>query len=153
MGVNYFVMASSIVAALSGISLAWFFYIKSSGIPAALARRFKPVYDLLLNKYWIDEIYDKVIIRPFLRLTERAFSFDYRIIDGTVNITVSFVVIISKIHAWTDKYILDGLVNLTARVVGEIGSGFRRLQTGYIQNYILLLFTGAAVIIVLLRII
>lgn len=148
---NHMVMLSSVIAALSGISLAWLFYIWSPGMAGALARRFRPLYNLLLNKYWIDEIYNMAVIRPLSRLSDTVFSLDYRLIDGAVNSSVSFVIIISKVKGWFDKYIIDGLVNLIALAVGAIGQGFRRFQTGLIQNYILLIFTGMAIIIVLLK--
>ena len=114
-------MVSSIIAAGSGITLAWVFYILSPGIPAALAKNFSPVYNLLLNKYWIDEIYDRCIIRPFLRLTKFAFSFDRYLIDGAVNFTGTSCLAVSRVKGWIDKYIVDGLVNLIALVVGGIG--------------------------------
>ena len=148
---NHLVMISSIIVSGSGLLLAWVFYILSPGIPAALARNFSPVYNLLLNKYWIDEIYDRFIIQPFLRLTKFAFSFDRYLIDGAVNLTGTSCVAVSRVKGWVDKYIVDGLVNLIALVVGALGEVFRRLQTGLIQNYILLIFTGVVVIVFLLR--
>ncbi|MDO8748494.1 MAG: NADH-quinone oxidoreductase subunit L [Candidatus Omnitrophota bacterium] len=148
---NYMVMISSVIVGLAGISLAWVFYILSPALPAALAKNFQPVYNLLLNKYWIDEIYDRFIIQPFLRLTKFAFSFDRYLIDGAVNLTGTSCVAVSRVKGWIDKYIVDGLVNLIALVVGALGEVFRRLQTGLIQNYILLIFTGVVVIVFLLR--
>ena len=174
---NYMVMISSIIVGLAGISLAWVFYILSPAIPAALAKNFQPVYNLLLNKYWIDQIYDSFIIRPFLRLTKFAFSFDRYLIDkavdfagtsclalsrvngwidrylidGAVDFAGTSCLALSRVKGWIDKYIVDGLVNLIAIVVGALGEVFRRLQTGFIQNYILLIFTGVVVMVFLLR--
>lgn len=148
---NLFVMYSSIFVALLGISLAWVFYILNPKIPSMLARNFSPVYNLLLNKYWIDEIYDRFIIQPFFRLTQLAFSFDTRIIDGTVNLCARVSVAISEIKGWFDRYIIDGFVNLLAISIKVLSLIFRRLQTGYIQNYILLIFTGIAVVVILLK--
>lgn len=144
---NHLVMFSSIAVALGGIFLAWLFYLAFPAIPAALARTFKPVYNLLLNKYWFDELYDRFIIQPFLRLTKFAFSFDVNIIDATVNLTAAIMVATSRIKNWIDKYIVDGLVNGLAGLVGGFGLILRRLQTGFIQNYILLIFTSIVVII------
>ena len=148
---NYLVMFSSIAVAGCGIFLSWLFYILWPNIPVALARNFKPLYNLLLNKYWIDEIYDKLIIQPFLGLSRLAFSFDFNIIDGLVNFSAALTLAVSRVKGWIDKYIIDGLVNLIARIVGGLGLVFRRLQSGFIQNYILLIFTGLAVIVFLLR--
>ena len=150
--VNYLVMYSSIAVGLLGIAMAWLFYKACPNIPKALAENYKPIYNLLLNKYYIDEIYDTVIVRPFLALTRFSFSFDSKIIDGSVNGTATVTIWISTIKAWIDKYIVDGLVNLTASTVGAIGIVLRRLQSGFIQNYILLIFTSV-IIIVLLKLI
>ena len=175
---NHLVMISSIIAAGSGLLLAWVFYILSPALPAALAKNFQPVYNLLLNKYWIDEIYDRFIIRPFLRLTKLAFTFDRNLIDGAydrfiirpfsrlakfafafdrylidgaVDFAGTSCLAVSRAKGWIDTYIVDGLVNLIALAVGALGEVFRRLQTGFIQNYILLIFTGVVVIVFLLR--
>ena len=150
--INYFVMFSSIAVGLLGIFLAWLFYIALPQIPKALAQSFKPIYNLLLNKYWIDELYDAVLVKPFFALTRIAFSFDVKIIDAAVNLTGTITVAISTTKAWIDKYIVDGAVNLTASSVNALGLILRRLQSGFIQNYILLIFTSL-VIIVLLKLI
>jgi NADH-quinone oxidoreductase subunit L len=149
---NYLVMWSSIVAGLMGICLSWLIYAAFPRIPKALAENFKPIHNLLLNKYWFDEIYDTVLVRPFLALTRLAFSFDSKIIDGSVNGAASATVWTSNIKAWIDQYIVDGLVNLTASAIGALGLLLRRLQTGFIQNYLLLIFTSV-IIIVLLKLI
>ncbi len=149
---NTFVMALSILVALLGIFLAWVFYVLNPGIPSVLARRLSPVYDLLLNKYWIDEIYGRFIIQPVLRLSRAAFSFDNKAIDCSVNLCAAISVVISNAKGWVDRYIVDGLVNLLAYAIKGLSIAFRRLQTGYIQNYILLIFTSIAILVILLRI-
>ncbi len=147
--INYLVMLSSVACALFGLFLAWFFYILFPGIPLVLAQNFKPVYNLLLNKYWIDEIYNTIIIQPFFRLTKFTFSFDFWVIDGLVNLSATVMVIISRIKGLIDQYIVDGLVNLVGAMVRGLGLGVRRLQTGFIQNYLLLIFSGLVIIILL----
>lgn len=149
---NLFVMALSVAVALLGIALAWFFYILNPKIPPLLAKNFSPLYNLLLNKYWIDEIYDRFIIQPFLRLTRLAFSFDNKVIDGSVNFCAGACVFVSNVKGWIDRCIVDGLVNLLAYIIKSLSIVFRRLQTGYIQNYILLIFTSIAILAVLLKI-
>ena len=144
---NYLVMFQAIAAAFLGIFMAWFFYLAFPKVPQSLAVRCKPVYNLLLHKYWMDEIYDTLIIQPFLRLTKLAFSFDFRIIDGSVNLAAALTVGVSKVKNWIDTYIIDGLVNGLAWIAGGVGLMLRRLQTGFIQNYILLIFTSIVIII------
>ncbi|MFH0772481.1 MAG: NADH-quinone oxidoreductase subunit L, partial [Candidatus Omnitrophota bacterium] len=68
-------------------------------------------------------------------------------IDGAVNLTAKTVIIISKIKSWIDVHIVDMAVNLIAIMVGFCSALLRRMQTGLIQNYILIAFLGLAVII------
>jgi NADH-quinone oxidoreductase subunit L len=146
---NYFVLFSSVGVALLGIFLATGFYLLSPNTPSALAQKYNRIYLLVLNKYWIDEIYNKFIIQPFLRLTRLAFSFDFWVVDGWVNLTATLVVILSKIKGLIDQYIIDGIVNLIGATVRGLGLGLRRLQTGFIQNYLLFIFVGIVLIILL----
>lgn len=147
--INYFVMLSSTTVILLGIFLAWVFYVLSPQLPLIVSKNFKSVYTILLNKYWIDEIYSSVIIKPFLRLTKLSFSFDFWIVDGLVNLSATLVVIISRIKGLIDQYIVDGIVNLVGAIVRGLGLGIRRLQSGFVQNYLLLIFTGIIIIILL----
>jgi NADH-quinone oxidoreductase subunit L len=74
------------VLALAGIALAYVFYMAAPDIPAKLARRFRPLYLLVLNKYYIDEIYDAVIVRPTLAVARVLWQVgDATLIDGVPN--------------------------------------------------------------------
>jgi NADH-quinone oxidoreductase subunit L len=145
------VMAISILVALAGIGVAYLAYGKKvpSISASAIAGKFPFLYNLLHNKYYFDELYDYIIIRPFLRLTKVAFAFDQLIIDGTVNGVAWVSVLISKLDNLIDIYIVDGLVN-AAGWVTQFGSRFfRKTQTGIIQNYTLLVVLGLAIIILI----
>jgi NADH-quinone oxidoreductase subunit L len=82
-----------------------------------------------------------------MRLAKLAFKFDLGVIDGTVNGVARLTVILSKIAAWIDRYIVDGAVNMTAKIVGIFSLVLRRMQTGYIQTYLLIAFFGLVIII------
>ncbi len=72
-----------IVVALAGIALAWLFYLKRTELPAALARRIRPVYLFLLNKWYFDELYDALFVRGAQRLGGHLWKIaDVRLIDG-----------------------------------------------------------------------
>ncbi len=64
-------MAVSILVALCGLALAWFLYVKRPELPATIAAASGGLYRLLLNKYWIDELYVAVIIGPLVALSTR----------------------------------------------------------------------------------
>jgi len=117
------VMLLSIVIALFGIWLAYTFYRRRTDLPGKIAKAAGPVYDLVFNKYYMDEIYEASVVKP-IRATSDFFL--WRVFD------VKFV---------------DGSVNGIAKVIGSIGSAARRLQTGMVSNYALI-FAAAVVVIV-----
>ncbi len=144
-----FVMGLSIFVSLAGIFLAWAIYMKRIISAELIAKRFSLVYNILLNKYWFDELYDFTIIKPYLRLTQVSFRFDQKIIDGLVNRTAHIMVVVSKIKRWIDVYIVDGMVNGVAWVTRISSEVLKLAQTGLVQNYALVIFLGVVIIIVL----
>jgi NADH-quinone oxidoreductase subunit L len=117
------VMLLSIVIALFGIWLAYTFYRRRTDLPGKIAKGVGPVYDLVFNKYYVDEIYEASVVKP-IRATSDFFLwriFDVKLVDGSVN----------------------GIAGL----IGSIGSAARKLQTGMVSNYALI-FAAAVVVIV-----
>jgi NADH-quinone oxidoreductase subunit L len=117
--------------------------------PARISQMFGGVvYDLVLNKYYVDEIYDVAIVQPYLYAT-RAFAwFDTNIIDGVVNSTASIIIFLAWMSGLFDKYIVDGLVNFASNLTLDVGGRLRRLQTGSINGYLYGIL--AAVMLILL---
>ena len=111
-------MIVSIVGAAAGIYFAYQFYLKKTEIPEKISRRFKGAYNLLLNKYFVDEAYETTVVNP--------------IVTGSKNI-------LWKI---TDSKIIDGLVNNLANFVGYFSSVIRKLQTGVAQSYAMIMMVG-----------
>ena len=66
-----------------------------------------------------------------------------------MNLTARISVVASKIQSWFDLYIVDGIVNMIANITWLCSAIFRRLQTGLVQNYILIAFFGLAIIILI----
>lgn len=148
--IDYMTMGVSTVIAVLGIGLAYSFYILNNKILSAEIRaRFAFLYKLLSNKYYIDEIYEAVLIRPCFRLADLSAKFDLDVVDGAVNLTASISVIISKIQSWFDLYIVDGIVNMIANIAWLCSAILRRIHTGLVQNYILIAFFGLAIIILI----
>jgi len=135
--------------ALLGLLLgAAMYYWKS--IPVnVLSSRFPPIYKLLYNKWYVDEIYGALVIRPLIALTRGLFRFDLGVIDGGVNGTAWFTVLLSKIKGWIDVYIVDGAVNGVGWLTNTGGSGLRRVQSGHVQEYALAILIGAITMAVL----
>ncbi len=85
-GLEYGLMAVSIIVGLLGILLAYQWYIKSPERPERWKARFAGLYNLVLNKYWVDELYDTVIVRPIVGLGRVVYrGFDLAVIDGAAN--------------------------------------------------------------------
>ncbi|RKX17620.1 MAG: NADH-quinone oxidoreductase subunit L [Candidatus Zixiibacteriota bacterium] len=147
-GPNYIVMLVSTIVAVGGIALAYVIYFKKKISADALMEKFKPLYTLLLNKYFIDEIYDKVIIKPLLAFTRMMWWSDANIIDGLVNFVGWFTVKWADAKMWFDKYIVDGAVNGAGTICMAASWLFKYVQNGSVQFYTLVIITSAVGVII-----
>jgi NADH-quinone oxidoreductase subunit L len=141
--------AISLTVALLGVAVAHWFYVRKPELPVSLARRLTGVYRTLLNKYWVDELYQAVFVDFGKRLCGFLWGVDSRVVDGAVNGSSWVTVRLSFLSAWNDLKIVDGLVNAVAEVIQGGGSRLRRLQTGVVQNYILAMSLGILGMVIL----
>jgi NADH-quinone oxidoreductase subunit L len=141
-GVELGLMAFSVLVALAGIGLAWNFYVTRPEISEQLAERFAGAHRLLSNKYYVDELYNATIVNGTFGAGRGLWTVDRNVVDGMVNGTSKLTVISSWFSGLTDKTVVDGLVNLVGSLVQEGSLLFRRLQTGLVQNYALLMLFG-----------
>lgn len=116
-------MAASLAIAIIGISYATSLYKKSSNKPAEMAAKNKGIYNILWNKYFVDEIYHNVFVAPIYKI-----SLD----------------ILWKI---VDVQIIDGIVNGSARAIAVSAENLRKIQSGIAQNYALMMLFGIVAII------
>jgi NADH-quinone oxidoreductase subunit L len=120
---EYLLMVLSVGIALAGILLARFWYLRKKEIPAEVARRVPGVYALLLNKYYVDEAYDRAVVTPMMKGSEKLL---WKIIDVRM---------------------IDWSVNAIASLVGAISSIGRRVQTGITHSYVLAFLVGVIAIL------
>ena len=113
---------SSVVAGI-GILLAYVMWVKRRDVPEAWARRFGGVYQILLNKYYVDEAYDATIVQPIEAASREG------------------------LWRWFDVKVIDGAVNGTGAIVDGGASLLRRLQTGSVRAYAGSLFIGVVMIL------
>ncbi len=140
---EYMLMALSVIVAFSGLSLAYYFFIKNRAAGDSIAQKFSGVQKLLENKYYVDEVYNAVFVRGMVMNGGEALSkFDARVIDGGVNGVAWFTRLTSTASMWWDKWIVDGAVRLTALVVNLTSYPARILQTGRVQLYAFSILTG-----------
>jgi NADH-quinone oxidoreductase subunit L len=135
-------MGFSIVVALCGIGLAWKFYVTSPEIPERLGQQFAGAHRTLLNKYYVDELYNGTIISGTMGSGRGLWTFDRNVIDGAVNGTSWLTLFSSWVSSLTDRTIVDGIVNFVGGFIQESSYWFRRVQTGLVQNYALLMLFG-----------
>lgn len=137
----------SITVAVLGIVLAAWIYLKNLSLAETLARTFRPLYQISFNQFWFDEIYAAFLIRPFHGLGRILFAFDQWVIDGAVKATALITRGISYVQDWIDRYVVDGTVNFVGAVTRLFSAILRKIQTGFIQNYLLFAFLGAVILI------
>jgi NADH-quinone oxidoreductase subunit L len=118
--------------------------------PDDAKEQFPGVYAFLVNKWYFDELYSAVLVRPGLTISHWAKNFDTYVIDGFVNLLGKWNLVVSSWSGWFDRGIVDGFVNLLAEVSYAIGAWLRNFQTGYIRSYILFLALAAMALWVLL---
>jgi NADH-quinone oxidoreductase subunit L len=108
-----------VILAVIGLLVAWWFYIRRPDAPKKLAERVHGLYTLLLNKYYVDEIYAILFIRPFLWISTNVL---WHVVDERV---------------------IDGTVNGFADVAREAGGQARELQSGNARSYATWVVIGA----------
>ncbi len=143
LGREYGLIGASVLVALAGIWAAYQFYLKRPEIPERLAKTWPRLYRLLYNKYYVDQIYDALFVNRAKDLGNALGSFDRGIIDGLgVNGAGWLTRCTSRVSMWWDSWIVDGLVNLVARIVWVFSIPVRMLQGGRVANYALLMVIG-----------
>jgi NADH-quinone oxidoreductase subunit L len=137
----------SVAIAGAGIALAYQMYMRRPGMADRLAERCRGLYALLLNKYWVDELYNAVFVDGVKRLCHRLWAVDARGVDGAVNGTSRLALALSRVSARFDFRAVDGLVNALADLIQGGSDLVRRIQTGVLQNYLLAMAMGIFVIV------
>jgi NADH-quinone oxidoreductase subunit L len=128
------VLPVALGAAFLGILIGYAVYGTRQIRRESLIRAFRPVYLLLKNKYYIDEIYLAVFVRPAVRLAELCGLFDNKVIDGAVNGVGNATVAVSAAAGEFDNTVVDGAVNGVASGTMATGQRLRRAHTGLVLH-------------------
>jgi NADH-quinone oxidoreductase subunit L len=113
----------AVTAAVAGLLVAYWLYLRRSEKADSLAKSLKPAYTTLLNKYYVDELYAAVVVRPLLWISTNAL---WKVADVAV---------------------IDGAVNGIANETTALGDGVRQTQSGNTRSYAVWVVVGAIVII------
>jgi len=142
--IEWILMGVSVAIALIGISVARYFYHHRTQIPDTLEAKLKPLHGLLLNKWYVDELYDFLFVNGFAKGGGRVFgAFDRNVIDGGVNGAGWLTRFSSSFSIWWDTWIIDGAVRLGSLLVKLSSYPVRIVQTGRVQAYALFVVIGA----------
>jgi NADH-quinone oxidoreductase subunit L len=142
------IAAASTLAALLGIGAGYRLYhhyrerdpIRSLG----------PAYTVLVNKYYIDDLYWKGIVRPVRDDLSAGVNWnDQHVLDGIVNGAAAFTKTLGNGVNWFDQKVIDGAVNGVANLAGFTGGLLRYIQSGNVQRYAVFLFAGIVVLAVI----
>ncbi len=114
-------MTITFMGAVAAILLARYMYLKNTEAPSRVSKKFSGLYNILFNKYFVDEAYDAAIVTPIVKGSES---------------------ILWKI---ADNKLIDGAVNGTASLIGFISKGIRKIQTGVAQFYALMMMLGIVI--------
>jgi len=114
--------AASIIISFAGVALAHAMYVTGRISPQAMGRRFAFFYELFANKWYVDEIYAALIVRPLALFSRLLWK-------------------------WVDAGFIDGTVNGIGLLTGGISQRLRRVQTGVVSNYALAIVLGTVVIV------
>jgi NADH-quinone oxidoreductase subunit L len=151
MAFEILLMAVSVGIAGFGIWQATRFYLLDPtwSIPKRLGESLAPVHRVLTNKYYVDELYNATVIRGTILFATFLALFDVYVIDGAVNLVRHATVFVfghgSRLF---DTYVVDGAVNGVASTAKGGSTLFRRMQSGVVQNYAMIMGAGIVLIAV-----
>ncbi len=150
-------LLTSLTVALGGLLLGWLVYRRvPAGAPDPLERPLGPIYTLLRRKYYFDELYDLAVVRPAYWLAETFVSrwIDRGLIDGFLHAVGRLALRIgSALRNYIDLPIVNGTADRLSEAVKRLGREGRALQTGRVQQYLIvgMAFTALIVGYVLIR--
>jgi NADH-quinone oxidoreductase subunit L len=143
-----FLMVLSLSIAGAGIWLAYEFYRSKRIAPELLAEKWPRAYQLLLHKYYVDEIYDALIVNRVKDLSTLFGLFDAKVIDGVGVDGAGWLARFgSRVSMWWDKWVIDGLLNFSAKFLQLLSFPVRLLQSGMFSSYAMVILIGLVVLL------
>jgi len=140
-------MILSLIIAGFGIFLSFMIYQFKIFNADNIAKQFRKLYEFSLNKWYFDELYQYTAIGGTVGLAKVMAIFDNKIIDGLVNLTAAITRGFGYFIGHFDNIVIDGIVNLVANVTAIFGAGLRKIQTGRVQAYLVMVLIGLIVLV------
>jgi NADH-quinone oxidoreductase subunit L len=139
--------ALSVAVAFIGFMIAYTTYYKKSDRAERVASQMHGVYTTLLNKYYVDELYDALFVNRAKDTGRALWRFDARVVDGAVNTSAWGTIKSALGSGWWDRWIVDGLVRFVGGFVKTSSWPVRLIETGYTQNYALVMILGVLIFV------
>ncbi len=141
----------SFAVALGGLYVGWFMYGRKplkAGEPDPLTKMLHPsIYNTLKNKYYIDELYAVAFVAPSQWVSRVVGEFiDRGIVDGILHLIARIGNFIGDLLKVLNIWFIDGISDGIPRAIGDFGRWFRRVQTGRVQQYLLLVALAGLII-------
>jgi len=145
---EYLLMMASVGIAGLGIWLAYRLYLQYPKLHAKVAAAWPRLHNLLLNKYYVDEIYDALFVNRVKDLSTAFGVVDAKLIDGVgVDGAGWLARVVSRVSMWWDKWVIDGLVNLAGKITKGLSVPVRMFQSGVFSSYAVLILLGLAILL------
>lgn len=141
---------AAFATAASGLLLATLIYLVNFGPrPQELKNSFKPIHGFLTNKWWFDELYDLIFVKPTKVISGCIAWFDRNIIDTIIHAIAALCKGISVVFGGVlDNKIVNGFVDGVAKGTWDTGLSFRKLQTGSLRQYVMFIAVGTILLFV-----
>jgi NADH-quinone oxidoreductase subunit L len=137
-------------SALAGFTLATVFYGLRKLNPDDVRTQFAPIYRFLIHKWWFDELYAMLFVRPALRVSGWVAAWDKQGIDRFVDGLAWLVGLVARLDGWIDRLFIDGMVDGLARMTYSSGMRLRGLQNGNVRQYIMWIAVGTVALFLLI---
>jgi NADH-quinone oxidoreductase subunit L len=147
--VHFTATLTAFATAAAGVLLAAMLYVWKLVNPAAIASLLKPVHVFLERKWFFDEAYNWIFVKPAHGIALLASANDRGIIDSIIHFFAWASRRLAAVDAWIDRVIVDGLINTLASFTWSTGLRLRQIQTGRLRQYVMFIVVGTVAIFIL----
>ena len=146
-GLLVMLMGAATVIALLGWGLAHYLYAVRPDAAPAWSAQVPTLYTTLLNKYYVDEFYDLVVVKPIKRLGLIWDWFDRTVIDGIVVSVGRLTDSGASVSTWIETHVIYGFLNVIGYLNHVAARSWRRLQSGMVHHYAAIIIAGLFILV------
>jgi len=142
---------TAFATALSGFLLATVFYGWNKLSAAEVRKQFSPIYNLLVHKWWFDELYDFLFVKPVHFVAKLISEIDKNLIDVLIDKLAAGTKKIARLDDLIDRNLVDGLVNVVGNWTYSTGRSLKVVQTGKLRHYVMFIVIGTVAVTVVMQ--